>query len=73
LKRLLTAFLFLCISGFCPFVPAQRQDNEFTLEQVMSAPFPSHLVAAPVGGSVAWIQISRAVQKPSDTRREALR
>jgi dipeptidyl aminopeptidase/acylaminoacyl peptidase len=27
----------------------------FTLEQVMSAPFPSDLVAAPAGGKVAWV------------------
>ena len=25
----------------------------------MSAPFPSNLVAAPVGGSVAWVQIAK--------------
>jgi dipeptidyl aminopeptidase/acylaminoacyl peptidase len=27
----------------------------FTLEQVMSAPFPSELTAAPKGGAVAWV------------------
>ena len=27
----------------------------FTLEQVLSAPFPSELVAAPGGGKVAWL------------------
>jgi dipeptidyl aminopeptidase/acylaminoacyl peptidase len=27
----------------------------FTLEQVLSAPFPSDLVAAPAGGAVAWV------------------
>jgi dipeptidyl aminopeptidase/acylaminoacyl peptidase len=62
LKRPLIATLLLCISSFCPFVPVQRQDNEFTLEQVMSAPFPSDLVAAPVGGSVAWVQIAKGVR-----------
>ena len=28
----------------------------------MSAPFPSDLVAAPVGGSVAWVQIAKGVR-----------
>ncbi len=28
---------------------------EFSLEQVLSAPFPSELVAAPGGGKVAWV------------------
>ena len=30
----------------------------FTLEQVMSSPFPTELVAAPTGGGVAWVQNS---------------
>src|SRR5947207_7210141 len=29
--------------------------QRFTLEQVMSAPFPDELVAAPAGGAVAWV------------------
>src|ERR1700722_15249462 len=29
--------------------------GSFTLEQVMSSPFPSELVAAPVGGNLAWV------------------
>lgn len=28
----------------------------------MSAPFPSNLVAAPVGGNVAWVQIAKGVR-----------
>ena len=57
MKRLLIATLFLCFS--VSLALAQTQDNHFTLEQVMSAPFPSNLVAAPVGGSVAWVQIAK--------------
>ena len=38
------------------FVPALNAQGSFTLDQVMSSPFPSGLVAAPTGGSVAWIQ-----------------
>src|SRR5271170_3936418 len=29
--------------------------TRFSLEQVMSAPFPSELTAAPKGGAVAWV------------------
>ena len=36
--------------------------RSFTLEQVMSAPFPSDLVAAPAGGSVAWVFNDRGVR-----------
>jgi len=34
---------------------AAGQKEPFTIEQVMSAPFPSELTAAPTGGKVAWI------------------
>jgi len=59
LKRLLIATLFLCFSVNFSVAQTQPRDNHFTLEQVMSAPFPSNLVAAPVGGSVAWVQIAK--------------
>lgn len=36
-------------------VPTKAQPNSFTIEQVMSAPFPSDLVAAPAGDGVAWV------------------
>ena len=36
--------------------------HDFTLEQVLSAPFPSGLVAAPTGGRVAWIADDRGVR-----------
>jgi dipeptidyl aminopeptidase/acylaminoacyl peptidase len=54
-KRLFIAALFLClwIAGY------GQNARQFTLEQVMSAPFPSTLVAAPAGGSVAWVQIAK--------------
>src|ERR1700676_4958857 len=44
----LTAFL-ACVVAFSG--PAKR----FTLEQIMSAPFPTDLTAAPQGGAVAWV------------------
>ena len=34
----------------------------FTLEQVLSAPFPSSPVAAPAGGKVAWVLNARGVR-----------
>ena len=34
-------------------VPAQTAS--FTIEQVMSAPFPTGMIAAPSGGNVAWV------------------
>lgn len=53
--------LTLLFGAIC-FAPAfkaldvvQAQEKQFTLEQVMSAPFPSDLVAAPSGGKVAWV------------------
>jgi dipeptidyl aminopeptidase/acylaminoacyl peptidase len=53
--------LTLLFGSIC-FAPAfkvlevvQAQEKQFTLEQVMSAPFPSDLVAAPSGGKVAWV------------------
>ncbi|HXM33739.1 MAG TPA: hypothetical protein VN920_00995, partial [Pyrinomonadaceae bacterium] len=33
----------------------QAQEKQFTIDQVMSAPFASDLVAAPVAGRVAWV------------------
>jgi dipeptidyl aminopeptidase/acylaminoacyl peptidase len=57
LKKLLIATL--CFSIGLSLAQAQKQ---FTLEQVMSAPFPSDLVAAPAGGSVAWVQIAKGAR-----------
>jgi dipeptidyl aminopeptidase/acylaminoacyl peptidase len=43
--------------------PAQAADGvPFTLERVMSAPFPSSLVAARSGGLVAWVFNARGVR-----------
>jgi dipeptidyl aminopeptidase/acylaminoacyl peptidase len=38
------------------------QQQPFTLEQVMSAPFPDELVAAPAGGVVAWVFNARGTR-----------
>src|SRR5208337_5488219 len=34
----------------------------FTLEQVMSSPFPTELVASPAGGRVAWVFDARGLR-----------
>src|SRR3989454_1048234 len=41
-------------------LPAQQPT--FTVEQVMSAPFPDELTAAPAGGSVAWVVNTRGAR-----------
>jgi dipeptidyl aminopeptidase/acylaminoacyl peptidase len=46
--RNLLALLFGCSLAF-------SASTRFSLEQVMSAPFPSDLTAAPKGGAVAWV------------------
>ncbi len=52
---------------------AQPSRGTFTLEQVLSAPFPSDLTASPSGGSVAWVANARGarniwVAEPPDRR-----
>jgi dipeptidyl aminopeptidase/acylaminoacyl peptidase len=42
-------------------LPAIAQTGP-TLEQILSAPFPSDLTAAPAGGRVAWVQNDRGVR-----------
>src|SRR5579864_2844914 len=43
--------LAIAFTAAAPAAPVKH----FTLEQVMSAPFPSRLTAAPKGGAVAWV------------------
>ena len=58
MKYSLIAFLVAAAS----FGAVEAQQEPFTLEQVMSAPFPSELVAAPAGGKVAWVFDARGVR-----------
>ena len=53
MNRLLLASLLVTTSAF---------GKSFTLEQVLSAPFPSELVAAPGGGKVAWLLNERGAR-----------
>src|SRR6266568_914153 len=49
-KLLLAA---LCAALFCAMGAAQQAP--FSLEQIMSVPFPTELTAAPKAGKVAWV------------------
>ena len=42
-------------------VPAQAQDS-FSIEEILSAPFPSDLTAAPTGDRVAWVQDKEGIR-----------
>jgi dipeptidyl aminopeptidase/acylaminoacyl peptidase len=50
--------VFLLAAALASSAPAKR----FTLEQIMSAPFPSDLTAAPKGGAVAWVMNQRGAR-----------
>src|SRR5215510_10287642 len=54
---LLLASLFVFEAGFAvnPSRSSARQESVFTLEQILSSPFPSDLVASPIGERVAWV------------------
>ena len=45
----------LALGAAPPPSPLAAQQPGFTIEQVMSAPFPDLLTAAPSGGAVAWV------------------
>src|SRR5215813_9916204 len=59
---LLLASLFVFEAGFAVnhSRSSARQDSGFTLEQILSSPFPSDLVASPVGERVAWVFDTRS-------------
>ena len=43
-------------------MPGFTAEPPFTVEQILSSPFPSGLVAAPSGGHVAWVFTERGVR-----------
>ncbi|HZF38659.1 MAG TPA: alpha/beta fold hydrolase, partial [Blastocatellia bacterium] len=57
LALLLLASSFVFEAGFIVNLSrsSARQDSGFTLEQVLSSPFPTDLVAAPSGDRIAWV------------------
>jgi dipeptidyl aminopeptidase/acylaminoacyl peptidase len=66
LKKLLLVIVFfgasLSFALVNNFSLVNAQEKQFTLEQVMSAPFPSDLSAAPAGGRVAWVLNAKGVR-----------
>ncbi|HSN89102.1 MAG TPA: S9 family peptidase, partial [Thermoanaerobaculia bacterium] len=52
-----SAALFLLLLGAAGRLPAQP-----TLEEILSGPFPSELLAYPTGGKLAWVQNTRGVR-----------
>jgi dipeptidyl aminopeptidase/acylaminoacyl peptidase len=48
-----TLALFIALTAAAPAIVAAQPP--FTVEQIMSAPFPTSLVAAPTGARVAWV------------------
>jgi len=61
----LPLLLVLFLSALFALAPRGSRaaaDGPFSLEQVMSSPFPSDLVAAPAGGRVAWVQNAAGVR-----------
>src|SRR5256714_9422053 len=68
-----------CVLALALLAPAAlgAQQPVFTLDQVMSPPFPDELVAAPAGGAVAWVFNARGarniwVAAPPDYRGKAV-
>ncbi|HJS72841.1 MAG TPA: hypothetical protein VJ921_01045 [Vicinamibacteria bacterium] len=58
-------FLFLlALSLRAPAEPAEptKEAQSFTLEQILSSPFPADLVAAPDAGAFAWTQNDRGLR-----------
>ncbi|HLV96869.1 MAG TPA: hypothetical protein VKS44_16875, partial [Candidatus Acidoferrales bacterium] len=59
MKRLLSALLLFAYTAFA--APAgrhsakQEEPEKFTIEQVLSAPFPTDLTPAPAKGLFAWV------------------
>ena len=50
------------VGVFAVALCAAAQQTPFTLDQVLSAAFPSELTAAPSGGKVAWVSASKGVR-----------
>src|SRR6516225_11683059 len=59
-RRLLPFVLLVYLLASRPGAAAERESC--TLDQVMSSPFPTSLVAAPSGGKLAWVFNARGVR-----------
>ncbi|MSR06815.1 MAG: S9 family peptidase [Gemmatimonadetes bacterium] len=54
-QRLVPIIRRLAVLAALTSTPLHAQARGFTIEQALSAPFPSEMTAAPVGGAAAWI------------------
>lgn len=61
-KHIRTSFAMTGIALFALCVCSATQQKPYTLEQIMSSPFPEGLTAAPSGGAVAWVFNARGVR-----------
>jgi dipeptidyl aminopeptidase/acylaminoacyl peptidase len=61
LAGLLAGFAGFSLLAVAAALPGSEA-GPFSLEQVLSAPFPSDLVAAPAGGAVAWVFAARGAR-----------
>ncbi len=66
----------LAVIAVATAASALAQKAPFTLEQVLSAAFPTDLTAAPAGGKIAWVSNARGVRnvmvaEPPDYRAHA--
>lgn len=58
IRRILAMLCAVAVVGGAVWFNASQsaaQQNGFTIEQVLSSPFPSDLVAAPTGERIAWV------------------
>jgi len=58
-SRLGGSLLSLCVLGFSALGPAQSTTSSFSLQQILSSPFPTNLVAADRAGRIAWVFFSK--------------
>src|SRR5881396_3614223 len=54
-KRAMKRHALCCAMGLLILTPRANAQKSFTLEQVMSAPFPSSLIAAKNSNRIAWV------------------
>src|SRR6266436_487161 len=54
-KRSMKRHVLFCAVGLLILMPRANAQKPFTLEQLMSAPFPSNLTAAKNANRVAWV------------------
>jgi dipeptidyl aminopeptidase/acylaminoacyl peptidase len=55
ISQLAAVSSLLCFGMWITRAPLSAQDRSFTIDQVLSAPFPTDLIAAPSHGRIAWV------------------